>query len=123
MAGQSPRPFLGLKGSLCRLGTTTLDTCGEDAYGALLQRFQRSEEELRRVAGQWLECQKRIDAYVDEQVGALGPGAAASCRPWKCSRSALPFRARGAQASGVLGAHSLSVPNRDVHTQTVMSGR
>lgn len=36
----------------------------------MLQRFQRSEEELRRVAGEWLECQKRIDAYVDEQVRA-----------------------------------------------------
>jgi hypothetical protein len=35
----------------------------------LLQRYQRSEEELRRVAEEWLECQKRIDAYVDEQVG------------------------------------------------------
>lgn len=26
------------------------------------------------MAGEWLECQKRIDAYVDEQVGAA-PGA------------------------------------------------
>lgn len=35
----------------------------------MLQRYQSSEEELRRVAEEWLECQKRIDAYVDEQVG------------------------------------------------------
>nr|XP_026251050.1 protein FAM193A isoform X2 [Urocitellus parryii] len=54
--------------SQIRLGTTTHDTCNEDTYSTLLQRFQRSEEELRRVAEQWLECQKRIDAYVDEQM-------------------------------------------------------
>ena len=53
-----------------RLGTTTHDTCSEDTYSTLLQRYQRSEEELRRVAEEWLECQKRIDAYVDEQVSA-----------------------------------------------------
>lgn len=51
-----------------RLGTTTHDTCNEDTYSTLLQRYQRSEEELRKVAEEWLECQKRIDAYVDEQV-------------------------------------------------------
>lgn len=39
-------------------------------YSTLLQRYQRSEEELRKVAEEWLECQKRIDAYVDEQVNA-----------------------------------------------------
>ncbi|XP_054437852.1 protein FAM193A [Pteronotus mesoamericanus] len=54
--------------SQIRLGSTTHDACSEDAYSALLQRYQRSEEELRRVAAQWLECQKRIDAYVDEQM-------------------------------------------------------
>jgi hypothetical protein len=53
-----------------RLGTTTHDTCTEDMYSTLLQRYQRSEEELRKVAEEWLECQKRIDAYVDEQVNA-----------------------------------------------------
>ncbi|XP_077732253.1 protein FAM193A isoform X2 [Canis aureus] len=51
-----------------RLGTTTHDTCNEDTYSTLLQRYQRSEEELRRVAEEWLECQQRIDAYVDEQM-------------------------------------------------------
>uniref|UniRef100_A0A1D5Q8T1 Family with sequence similarity 193 member A n=1 Tax=Macaca mulatta TaxID=9544 RepID=A0A1D5Q8T1_MACMU len=54
--------------SQIRLGTTTHDTCSEDTYSTLLQRYQRSEEELRRVAEEWLECQKRIDAYVDEQM-------------------------------------------------------
>ncbi|XP_025777444.1 protein FAM193A [Puma concolor] len=56
--------------SQIRLGTTTHDTCNEDTYSTLLQRYQRSEEELRRVAEEWLECQQRIDAYVDEQVSA-----------------------------------------------------
>ncbi|XP_042526907.1 protein FAM193A isoform X2 [Dipodomys spectabilis] len=54
--------------SQIRLGTTTHDTCNEDTYSTLLQRYQRSEEELHRVAEEWLECQKRIDAYVDEQM-------------------------------------------------------
>ncbi|XP_029401378.1 protein FAM193A isoform X4 [Mus pahari] len=54
--------------SQIRLGTTTHDTCNEDMYSTLLQRYQRSEEELRKVAEEWLECQKRIDAYVDEQM-------------------------------------------------------
>ncbi|XP_049486137.1 protein FAM193A isoform X2 [Panthera uncia] len=54
--------------SQIRLGTTTHDTCNEDTYSTLLQRYQRSEEELRRVAEEWLECQQRIDAYVDEQM-------------------------------------------------------
>ncbi|XP_058526329.1 protein FAM193A isoform X2 [Ochotona princeps] len=54
--------------SQIRLGSTTHDTCREDTYSALLQRYQRSEEELRRVAEEWLECQERIDAYVDEQM-------------------------------------------------------
>uniref|UniRef100_A0A8C3YQ86 Family with sequence similarity 193 member A n=1 Tax=Catagonus wagneri TaxID=51154 RepID=A0A8C3YQ86_9CETA len=54
--------------SQIRLGTTTHDTCSEDTYSTLLQRYQRSEEELRGVAEEWLECQKRIDTYVDEQM-------------------------------------------------------
>nr|XP_035962252.1 protein FAM193A isoform X1 [Halichoerus grypus]XP_035962253.1 protein FAM193A isoform X1 [Halichoerus grypus] len=54
--------------SQIRLGTTTHDTCSEDTYSTLLQRYQRSEEELRSVAEEWLECQQRIDAYVDEQM-------------------------------------------------------
>ncbi|XP_006874158.1 PREDICTED: protein FAM193A [Chrysochloris asiatica] len=54
--------------SQIRLGTTTHDTCNEDTYSTLLQRYHCSEEELRRVADEWLECQKRIDDYVDEQM-------------------------------------------------------
>ncbi|XP_075400733.1 protein FAM193A isoform X2 [Tenrec ecaudatus] len=54
--------------SQIRLGTTTHDTCNEDTYSTLLQRYRRSEEELRRVAEEWLECQRRIDDYVDEQM-------------------------------------------------------
>ncbi|XP_076992359.1 protein FAM193A isoform X2 [Tamandua tetradactyla] len=54
--------------SQIRRGTATQDACREDAYSTLLQRFHRSEEELRRVAEEWLECQKRIDDYVDEQM-------------------------------------------------------
>ncbi|XP_007951686.1 protein FAM193A [Orycteropus afer afer] len=54
--------------SQIRLGTTTHDTCNEDTYSTLLQRYHRSEEELRHVAEEWLECQRRIDDYVDEQM-------------------------------------------------------
>ncbi|KAG8508656.1 LOW QUALITY PROTEIN: Protein FAM193A, partial [Galemys pyrenaicus] len=54
--------------SQIRLGSSARDACSEDAYGALLRRFQHSEEELRRVAEEWLQCQERIDAYVDEQL-------------------------------------------------------
>ncbi|XP_064142225.1 protein FAM193A isoform X1 [Loxodonta africana] len=54
--------------SQIRLGTTTHDTCSEDTYSTLLQRFHHAEEELHHVAEEWLECQKRIDDYVDEQM-------------------------------------------------------
>ncbi|XP_060044472.1 protein FAM193A isoform X1 [Erinaceus europaeus] len=54
--------------SQIRLGSSTHDTCGGDAYSSLLRRYQRSEEELRRVAEEWLQCQQRIDAYVGEQM-------------------------------------------------------
>lgn len=50
----------------------------------MLQRYQRSEEELRRVAEEWLECQKRIDAYVDEQVRAWKMGRAQVPNTWQC---------------------------------------
>ena len=70
----------GSQASVRRLGTTAHDGCCEDTNSALLQRFQRSEEELRAVAAEWLQCQKRIDAYVDEQVG-VGEGRSGA-RPW-----------------------------------------
>lgn len=88
--------------SVRRLGTTTHDGCCEDTYSALLQRFQRSEEELRAVAAEWLQCQKRIDAYVDEQVrareGGGGPCRGREGRPATPTGSATaqpPCRLRG----------------------------
>lgn len=51
----------------CRLGTTH-DSCSEDMYSTLLQRYHQLEQEMGQVAEAWLECQKRIDDYVDEQV-------------------------------------------------------
>ncbi|XP_074132949.1 protein FAM193A isoform X1 [Sminthopsis crassicaudata] len=54
--------------SQLRLGTTSHDSCSEDMYSTLLQRYQHLEEEMGQVAEEWLECQKRIDDYVDEQM-------------------------------------------------------
>ena len=82
-------PFFCWKASLPRLGTTTHDTCNEDTYSTLLQRYQRSEEELHRVAEEWLECQKRIDAYVDEQVSV-------HCQNLLCGRHMCQWGGGGA---------------------------
>lgn len=95
--------------SVRRLGTTTHDGCCEDTYSALLQRFQRSEEELRAVAAEWLQCQKRIDAYVDEQVRAREGRAgrrARGCWGWRAMPGAggAPSHAHG------LGHRPASVP-------------
>ncbi|XP_051822270.1 protein FAM193A isoform X2 [Antechinus flavipes] len=54
--------------SQLRLGITSHDSCSEDMYSTLLQRYQHLEEEMGQVAEEWLECQKRIDDYVDEQL-------------------------------------------------------
>ncbi|XP_039767888.1 protein FAM193A isoform X2 [Ornithorhynchus anatinus] len=54
--------------SQLRLGITSHDPCGEDTYGTLLERYHRLEEDMGRVAEEWLQCQKRIDDYVDEQM-------------------------------------------------------
>ncbi|XP_069798256.1 protein FAM193A isoform X1 [Narcine bancroftii] len=51
-----------------RLGTASHDTYSEDMYSTLLQRYLQMDQEMRRVAAEWLECQKRIDDYVDEQM-------------------------------------------------------
>ncbi|XP_062905630.1 protein FAM193A isoform X1 [Mobula hypostoma] len=51
-----------------RLGTASHDTYSEDMYSTLLQRYLQMDQEMRRVAAEWLECQKRIDDYVDEQI-------------------------------------------------------
>ncbi|XP_064305065.1 protein FAM193A isoform X3 [Phalacrocorax carbo] len=53
--------------SQLRLGTTH-DSCSEDMYSTLLQRYHQLEQEMGQVAEAWLECQKRIDDYVDEQM-------------------------------------------------------
>ncbi|KAG8591258.1 hypothetical protein GDO81_000107 [Engystomops pustulosus] len=37
-------------------------------YSTLLQRYLQLEQEMGQIAEEWLECQKRIDNYVDEQL-------------------------------------------------------
>nr|XP_033806507.1 protein FAM193A isoform X3 [Geotrypetes seraphini] len=54
--------------SQLRLGTASHDSYSEDMYGTLLQRYHQLEVEMAQVAEEWLECQKRIDDYVDEQM-------------------------------------------------------
>ncbi|XP_067838519.1 protein FAM193A isoform X3 [Heptranchias perlo] len=51
-----------------RLGTASHDSYSEDMYSTLLQRYLQMDQEMSRVAAEWLECQKRIDDYVDEQM-------------------------------------------------------
>ncbi|XP_033010055.1 protein FAM193A isoform X6 [Lacerta agilis] len=46
----------------------THDSCSEDTYSNLLQQYHQLEQEMGQVAETWLEYQKRIDDYVDEQV-------------------------------------------------------
>lgn len=52
-----------------RQGTTSHDSYSEDVYGKLLERYQLLDQEMSVVAVEWLECERRIDNYVDEQVG------------------------------------------------------
>ncbi|XP_071982293.1 protein FAM193A isoform X2 [Engystomops pustulosus] len=54
--------------SQLRLGTTSHDSYSEDMYSTLLQRYLQLEQEMGQIAEEWLECQKRIDNYVDEQL-------------------------------------------------------
>ncbi|XP_063075042.1 protein FAM193A isoform X2 [Engraulis encrasicolus] len=51
-----------------RQGTTSHDSYSEDVYGKLLERYQLLDQEMSVVAVEWLECERRIDNYVDEQV-------------------------------------------------------
>uniref|UniRef100_A0A8D2L8H4 Family with sequence similarity 193 member A n=1 Tax=Varanus komodoensis TaxID=61221 RepID=A0A8D2L8H4_VARKO len=44
------------------------DSYSEDTYRILLQQYCKLEQEMGQVAEAWLECQKRLDDYVDEQV-------------------------------------------------------
>lgn len=52
-----------------RQGTTSHDSYSEDMYRKLLESYQQLDQEMNLVAVEWLECEKRIDNYVDEQVG------------------------------------------------------
>ncbi|KAJ8416571.1 hypothetical protein AAFF_G00358590 [Aldrovandia affinis] len=51
-----------------RHGTASHDTYGGDTYNTLLESYQQLDREMNVVAMEWLECEKRIDDYVDEQV-------------------------------------------------------
>lgn len=51
-----------------RHGTASHDSYSEDMYRALLERYHQLDQEMSAVALEWLECEKRIDDYVDEQV-------------------------------------------------------
>lgn len=52
----------------CRQGTASHDSYSEDMYKALLDSLHALEQEMKAVAVEWMECRKRIDDYVDEQV-------------------------------------------------------
>ncbi|MEE6462656.1 hypothetical protein FKM82_001668 [Ascaphus truei] len=54
--------------SQLRLGTVSHDSYSEDMYSTLLQRYHQLEQEMSHISEEWLECQKRIDNYVDEQM-------------------------------------------------------
>ncbi|XP_018098502.1 protein FAM193A isoform X2 [Xenopus laevis] len=54
--------------SQLRLGTASHDSYSEDMYSTLLQRYHQVEQEMNQISEEWLECQKRIDNYVDEQM-------------------------------------------------------
>ncbi|KAK3573132.1 hypothetical protein QTP86_014127 [Hemibagrus guttatus] len=49
-------------------GTASHDSYSEDMYKALLDSIHALEQEMKAVAVEWMECRKRIDDYVDEQV-------------------------------------------------------
>nr|XP_023654894.1 protein FAM193A isoform X2 [Paramormyrops kingsleyae] len=51
-----------------RHGTASRDSYSEDMYRTLLENYQQLEREMHAVAAEWLECEKRIDDYVDKQM-------------------------------------------------------
>ncbi|RXM99019.1 Protein FAM193A [Acipenser ruthenus] len=51
-----------------RLGTASHDSYSEDMYSTLLQSYHQLDHEMNLVSVEWLECEKRIDDYVDEQL-------------------------------------------------------
>lgn len=55
--------------SFLRHGTASHDSYNEDMYRTLLESYQQLQQEMASVAVEWQECEKRIDDFVDEQVG------------------------------------------------------
>uniref|UniRef100_A0A8C9S7M5 Family with sequence similarity 193 member A n=1 Tax=Scleropages formosus TaxID=113540 RepID=A0A8C9S7M5_SCLFO len=51
-----------------RQGASPQYSFGEGVYATLLQRCQQLEQEMAKVATQWLECEKLINDYVDQQT-------------------------------------------------------
>ncbi|XP_018594232.2 protein FAM193A-like isoform X2 [Scleropages formosus] len=51
-----------------RQGASPQYSFGEGVYATLLQRCQQLEQEMAKVATQWLECEKLINDYVDQQL-------------------------------------------------------
>ncbi|KAM9818309.1 protein FAM193A isoform 3-T3 [Syngnathus typhle] len=49
-------------------GTASHDSYSVDMYRTLLESYQRLEQDMASVAGQWQECEERIDDYVEEQL-------------------------------------------------------
>uniref|UniRef100_A0A4W4GLE8 FAM193 C-terminal domain-containing protein n=1 Tax=Electrophorus electricus TaxID=8005 RepID=A0A4W4GLE8_ELEEL len=49
-------------------GTASHDSYSEGMYRALLDGLCGLEQQMRAVAEEWAECEKRIDDYVDEQM-------------------------------------------------------
>lgn len=56
-----------------RHGTASRDSYSEDMYRTLLESYQQLDREMHAVAAEWLECEKRIDDYVDKQVRSQDP--------------------------------------------------
>ncbi|XP_061575186.1 protein FAM193A isoform X2 [Cololabis saira] len=49
-------------------GTASHDSYNEDMYRTLLESYHQLQQEMASVAGDWQECEKRIDDYVDQQL-------------------------------------------------------
>ena len=54
-------------------------------YGALLESYQQLQQDMAAVAAKWQECERRIDDYVDEQVGASLDPLGSSDDDWPVS--------------------------------------
>ncbi|KAJ8262219.1 hypothetical protein GJAV_G00163940 [Gymnothorax javanicus] len=51
-----------------RHGTAACDSYSEDAYSTLLESYQQLDREMNVVAVEWLDCERRIDNFVDKQL-------------------------------------------------------